>query len=42
MVGNPPEAGEFARVADGVLINLGTSYEAWSPPRRLWTRTNTP
>ena len=27
MVDNPHEAGEFARVADGVLINLGTPYD---------------
>jgi len=26
MVDNPMEAGEFARVADGVLVNLGTPY----------------
>lgn len=26
MVDNPEEAGEFSRVADGVLVNLGTPY----------------
>ena len=28
MVDNPREAGEFAAVADGVLVNLGTLQEA--------------
>lgn len=35
MVDNPKEAGDFAGVADGVLVNLGTPYEDTASAMRL-------
>src|SRR3954447_13939422 len=35
MVDNPQEAGDFAAVAGGVLINLGTPYEETAAAMRL-------
>lgn len=35
MVDNPHEAGDFARIAGGVLVNLGTPYDDTSAAMRL-------